>query len=320
MLNSNLTSKSLLLAALISFTACKQKETTVSSEETNPKYQLSLAQWSMNKQIRNGSMDPFDFAKRASEMGFEGIEYVNQLYRPHFENAESPEAGMQSFIEKSLAASEAHNVRNVLIMIDGEGNLSAEDEAERNQAVENHKRWVDAAAALGCHSIRVNLHGSSDPDTWLETSVLGMKALGAYALDKGINIIVENHGGLSSNAAKLSEVLKAVDMPNCGSLPDFGNFCMASEYGSTGERTCTDEYDKYLGVEELMPYAKAVSAKTYTFDEQGNERDIDYAKMMQIVKASGYEGFIGVEFEGDELTEEEGIIASKALIEKSLLQ
>jgi len=196
--------------------------------------------------------------------------------------------------------------------------LAAVDEAERKEAVENHYKWVDAAAALGCHSIRVNLNGSQDPEVWVSASVDGLTQLATYAKDKNINIIVENHGGPSSNAAMLASIMEEVNMDNCGTLPDFGNFCIKREAGDYYESKCLEEYDKYQGVEELMPYAKAVSAKSYNFDAEGNETIIDFAKMMKIVKDAGYSGYIGVEYEGSELSEEEGILATKKLLEELL--
>jgi sugar phosphate isomerase/epimerase len=155
-----------------------------------------------------------------------------------------------------------------------------------------------------------------EPDAWTKASVDGLTQLSTYAKDKNINIIVENHGGPSSNAAMLAEVMKQVNMDNCGTLPDFGNFCIKREAGDYYESKCLDEYDKYQGVRELMPYAKAVSAKSYNFDEEGNETVIDYAEMIKIVKEAGYSGYVGVEYEGNELSEEAGILATKELLEK----
>ncbi|MBT8312308.1 MAG: TIM barrel protein, partial [Flavobacteriaceae bacterium] len=174
-----------------------------------------------------------------------------------------------------------------------------------------------AAAGMGCHSIRVNLSGSQDPDEWVANSVDGLTQLATYAKEKNVNVIVENHGGLSSNAALLAKVMQTVNMENCGTLPDFGNFCIRRNDPSDYSKGCAEQYDIYQGVEELMPYAKAVSAKSHNFDEAGNETEIDYAKMLQIVKDAGYSGFVGVEYEGNELGEEAGIIATRDLILKS---
>lgn len=306
----------LLLSLACSLSSCKnnnaQEEPVLAvTEETNEDlfFKLSLAQWSLNEPIFAGELDPMDFAQKANEYGFEGIEYVNQFYTPLFKDAEDPKAALQSVLDTLKAKSEKYGVQNVLIMVDGEGDLATNNEAERNMAVENHKKWVDAAEFLGCHSIRVNLFGSNEPEEWKENATAGLSKLSEYAAAKNINVIVENHGGLSSNAELLTEVIEEVNMENCGTLPDFGNFCIKREDG-----TCAEEYPKYKGVEELMKNAKAVSAKSYDFNNAGEETSIDYSRMLQIVKDAGYNGFIGVEYEGDRLSPEAGILATKELL------
>ncbi|MDY7395755.1 sugar phosphate isomerase/epimerase family protein [Aureibaculum sp. 2210JD6-5] len=300
----------LIVATLI--TSCKKStpktdETTenVSIEEKAPFFKLSLAQWSLHRAIRNEkTLDPLDFAKKAKELGFEGIEYVSGLYSDNLKTM-----GMEALQDSLKAKSEAHGVKNVLIMVDGEGNLASTDEKERNEAIENHKKWVDAAAFLGCHAIRVNLSGAKEKEAWIESSVKGLGKLAEYGATKNINVIVENHGGFSSNAEMLSEVMTKINMDNCGTLPDFGNFCITKEDGE-----CVDSYDNYKGTEILMKHAKAVSAKSYDFDAEGNETKLDYPRLLQIVKDAGYTGFIGVEYEGNRLSEEEGIQATKDLL------
>ncbi len=301
--------------------SCKnnnKKESTDSQEETtisnDPFFKLSLAQWSLNKPIFAGELDPMDFAKKANEMGFEGIEYVSGFYAEKIKNAENPETAMQETLDLLKAASEKHGVENVLIMVDGEGELASPEPEIRNKAVDNHKKWVDAAEFLGCHSIRVNLFGTDDKDEWKETATDGLSKLAEYASEKNINILVENHGGFSSNAALLAEVMEAVNMKNCGTLPDFGNFCLKREGGEQWEAKCIEEYPKYKGVQEMMPYAIAVSAKSYDFNEEGQETTIDFAQMLEIVKEAGYTGFIGVEYEGENLSPEEGIKATRDLL------
>ena len=284
---------------------------TTENEAAAPFFQLSLAQWSIHKMIREDKVDPYTFAEKAKNWGFTGLEYVSQLYNPELEEAGYSEEAMAAFVEKSNAEAEKYGLENVLIMIDGQGNLAVSDENERNETIEKHKKWVDAAAAMGCHAVRVNLNGSNDPDEWIQNSVDGLTKLSTYAKTKNINVLVENHGGLSSNGALHAEVMKKVDMDNCGTLPDFGNFCIKRKEGTWD---CEEMYDIYKGVEELMPYAKAVSAKSHNFDEDGNETEIDYAKMLKIVKDHGYTGFIGVEYEGSELDEEAGILATKELL------
>lgn len=314
--------------AFFGFYSCKQKpkkeeadETAaelVAEEESKPEIKMSLAQWSIHKMILEEGVDPYTFAEKANEWGFQGLEYVSQLYNKELQAADFSEEAMNSWVEKSKAESDKYGLKNLLIMVDGQGDIALPDEAERTKAVENHYKWVDAAAALGCHSIRVNLNGSMDPEVWMPASVAGLTQLATYAKDKNINIIVENHGGPSSNAEMLAEVMEKVGMDNCGTLPDFGNFCIKRSEGDYYSSECVEEYDKYKGVKELMPYAKGVSAKAYNFDEEGYETMIDYPRMMDIVLDSGYEGFVGVEYEGSELSEEEGILATKELLEKVL--
>lgn len=308
--------------SLLGMTACKGKTEKTSDvdnqmSEITPFFKLSLGQWSINQMIRNGGVDPYTFAEKAKGWGFTGLEYVNQLYRNTLEPAGySPEA-MQEFVDKCNAEAEKHGVQNVLIMIDGEGNLAVTDEAERIAAVENHYKWVDAAAAMGCHAIRVNLAGSDIVEEWIPNSVDGLTRLATYAAEKNINVIVENHGGLSSNGELVAKVMTQVGMDNCGTLPDFGNFCIRRNDPANYGSGCAEEYDIYKGVTEMMPFAKAVSAKAHDFDADGNETHIDYVRMLQIVKDAGYTGFIGVEYEGNELGEPEGIIATRDLMLKA---
>ena len=283
-------------------------------------FKLSLAQWSLHKMMQSGEMDPVDFAQKASELGFTGIEYVSALYEDNLKKGDDPGKAMQDLLLLLKQKSEQHKVENVLIMVDGEGHLAELDDEKRNMAVENHKKWVDAAAFLGCHSIRVNAHGEGSEEEVAEAAVKGLSALAAYASEKGINVIVENHGGYTSNGKWLAGVMEKVNLPNCGTLPDFGNFCINVSYGSINAEECEDVYDIYQGVAELLPYAKGVSAKTYDFDEQGNQPLIDYVRMLQIVRDAGYKGYIGVEYEGDNLGEIEGIEATRALIMRAAAQ
>jgi sugar phosphate isomerase/epimerase len=277
-------------------------------------FKLSLAQWSLHRMIQKNGMDPFLFAMKAKEMGFEGIEYVNALYFKYLEKFSSKSKGMDAFIHEALKRSNEYNINNVLIMIDGEGNLAVEDDKKRKEAIDNHYMWIDAAAALGCQSVRVNLRGSDDPEKWINISSDSLAELSEYAKKQNINVLVENHGGLSSKANLLVKAIEKTGMDNCGTLPDFGNFCITKDRSRPKGDNCNEEYDRYLGVTEMMPHAKAVSAKSHDFDENGNEKYTDYKRILKIVKDSGYEGYIGVEYEGDNLGEEEGIIATRDLL------
>lgn len=254
-------SQLLILSFLLvsfTFTSCKdnnnkeqQGETAnVDSTATDSLFfKLSLAEWSLNKPIFAGELDPMDFAEKAHEYGFEGLEYVTAFYAQRIKDAEDPEAEMQAVLDTLKAKSEEFGLRNLLLMVDAEGDLAANDSVARNQAVENHKKWVDAAAFLGCHSIRVNLFGSDEAEEWKTNSIDGLSKLATYAEDKDINILVENHGYLSSDADLLVEVMKGVGMENVGTLPDFGNFCLKREGGERWEAKCIEEYPRYEGVE-----------------------------------------------------------------------
>lgn len=319
-MNSQFSQKifALLFIGAITLHGCKktEKETiTVENEKTDsivkaePFFKLSLAQWSLHRAIRETkTLNPFDFAQKAKEYGFEGVEYVSQLYRDQIS-----EMGIEAVVDTLKSKSAEYGVENVLIMIDGEGDLASPDTKVRDAAVDNHKKWVDAAQALGCHSIRVNLSGSSDPEVWHNASVDGLGKLADYAAIKNINVIVENHGGLSSVPPKLIAVINEINQPNVGTLPDFGNFCI--QYGDNG---CAEQYpDIYEGIELLMTKAKGVSAKSYDFNDEGYETKLNYPRLLQIVKDSGYEGYIDVEYEGSRLSEEEGIFGTKALLLKA---
>lgn len=306
-----------LLFSVVLFSCKKGNNAKTEAEvvETNineaPFFKLSLAQWSIHKYINEEGGDPFQFAAMAKDMGFEGLEYVSQLYSKEIEKL-----GFDKVIDSLKTLSYSNGMQNVLIMVDGEGDLADTDLEVRNQAVENHKKWVDAAQKLGCHSIRVNTFGTNDPIDWMESVVDGLQKLSRYAATKNINVICENHGWLSSDAPKLMEAIKFVGMPNCGTLPDFGNWCIKREEGTTWG-TCVEEYhDKYEGIKLMLPAAKGVSAKSYDFDENGNETTLDYQRIIQLVKDSGYTNYIGVEYEGDEMGEKEGILATKALLLK----
>jgi sugar phosphate isomerase/epimerase len=313
----------LILFLSLGIYSCKDQKSENENTETSevqaqenaePFFKLSLAQWSLNKPIFAVELDPMDFAEKANEMGFEGIEYVSSFYAQQIKEAENPEEAMQKVLDTLKAKSEEFNVENVLIMVDGEGELASPNQAEREKAVGNHKKWVDAANFLGCQSIRVNLFGSEEPGEWKASATEGLKALSQYAAEKNVNVLVENHGYLSSDAALLVEVIEEVNMENCGTLPDFGNFCLKREGGERWEAKCIEEYPKYQGIKEMMPYAKAVSAKSYAFNDEGEETTLDYERILKIVQDAGYTGFVGVEYEGENLSPEKGIEATKELL------
>ena len=286
------------------------------SSEKDAKNKISLAQWSMNRSFFSGKKDAHDFAVYAANMGFSGVEFVNQFYFDQLKNGTTSSKNVSSLAKTLNLRAKDNDISNVLIMVDLEGNLADSSSKVIKTAIEQHKKWVELAAEIGCHSIRVNLAGEKDPQRWIDKSVEGLTGLCGFAKTMDINIIVENHGGLSSNGSLLAKVMKKTNLDNCGTLPDFGNFCIAHSLGN--EPTCEEWYDMYKGVAELMPYAKSVSAKSYDFDDNGNETKIDYAKMMKIVKQNNYDGYIGVEYEGSRLGEKQGILATKNLIQHLL--
>lgn len=297
--------------AALGFASCKNNPADKAASATAPFFKLSLAQWSIHRAIREQGVSPYDFAKLAKGWGFEGLEYVNQLYTD-VTKSEQPEEAMQNFIARSNEEAAKYGLQNLLIMIDGEGDLSSSDEEKRIQAIENHKKWIVAANSMNCHSVRLNLYGENDPALWKQNSIASLTALATFAQPYNINIMVENHGSLTSQADLLMEAINGTGMANCGTLPDFGNFCI--ERGPN--YSCVKVYDRYKGTTEMMPKAFGVSAKSHDFDAAGNETNTDYIRMLKIVKDAGYSGYIGVEYEGNTLSEEEGIIATRDLLLK----
>jgi len=302
-------------AILLGLNSCKNIPAKKTTEVEAPAYKISLAQWSINKMIREDKVSPYEFASLASKWGFEGLEYVSQLYTD-VTKSDDPNAAIKLFVQKNNELSAKFGLKNILIMVDDEGNLATRNEVERLTAIENHKKWINAAAAMDCHSIRINLFGETDPELWKSYSKLSLIALSEYALPLNINIIVENHGYLSSDAGLLMALINEVNMTNCGTLPDFGNFCLKRENNELWNAPCTESYDNYKGVAEMMPRAFAVSAKSYDFDGEGNETTLDYQRLISIVKSNGYDQYIGIEYEGSRLSEEEGILATRDLLLK----
>lgn len=295
-------------AAFTFLTACRNK--TMAEKESTTGLKISLAQWSLHNTLFAKKLDHLDFAKKAVEsFDIHAIEYVSQFFADKATDA-------TYLAEMNKRASDL-GVTQLLIMVDGEGGLAELDDATRKVSVENHYKWVNAAKTLGCHSIRVNAYGASDDRKALHSSAVdGLGSLAIYAQSIGINVLVENHGGLSSDGQWLSSVIDEVDMANCGTLPDFGNFCLRHQVNASGDYTCIEQYDRYRGLGELIVHAKALSAKSYDFDDEGNETTIDYTKMMNIVKGSSYSGYVGIEYEGARLSENEGIAATKKLLER----
>ncbi|CCH53977.1 Xylose isomerase domain protein TIM barrel [Fibrisoma limi BUZ 3] len=284
---------------------------TVFAEPTAKKmfFDISLAEWSLHKSIRAGKLTNLDFpAVAKNEFGISIVEYVNQFFMDKAKDT--------AYLNDLLKRCKDNGVTNHLIMIDGEGGLAETDAAKRNEAVEKHKKWVECAKYLGCKTIRVNSFGRGTAEDVAKAAVEGLGKLGEFAKPMNINIIVENHGGYSSNGQWLSGVMKQVNMKNVGTLPDFGNFCIKRSDGTEWGGKCTEEYDRYKGVAEMMPFAKGVSAKTHEFDANGNCIETDYNRILKIVKDSGFRGIAGIEYEGEKLDEYAGIKKTKELLER----
>ena len=262
-------------------------------------FKISLAQWSLHRALFKKDLDNLDFAKTAKlDFGIGAVEYVNQFFKD--------KAKDRAYLGEMLKRSRDLGVENRLIMCDGEGALGDPDEAKRLQAVENHYKWVEAAKFLGCKMIRVNAQSHGEYDEQMKLAADGLRKLTEFGAKAKIAVVFENHGGLSSNGQWLTGVIKMVNHPMCGTLPDFGNFLVSKD----------EEYDRYQGVAEMMPFAKAVSAKSNDFDERGEEIHTDYHRMIKIVLDAGYNSFLGIEYEGDNMSEPDGIRATKKLLER----
>ncbi len=286
------------------------------------RFSISLAQWSLHRtffgnalaagfgafgqalrtdpeSVLQGDRHPLEFAAIArNEFGIGAIEYVNTFFYGHAKDS--------AYLDELRRRADDNGVTSLLIMIDAVGALGAPDDATRAASIENHRPWLAAAKHLGCRAIRVNAASSGAKAEQQKLAADGLSALAAHAAIEGLDVLVENHGGWSSDGAWLAGVIRMADQPNLGTLPDFGNFRVSSD----------NIYDRYLGVTELMPFAKAVSAKSYDFDDAGNETTIDYPRMMKIVLDAGYRGYVGVEYEGSRLSEFDGIRATQHLLEK----
>ncbi len=261
-------------------------------------FKISLAEWSLHRKLFAGDLDNLDFPAYAKDhFGFEAVEYVNQFF-PSVKDA---------YINTLKSHAAGAGVKNVMIMIDGEGDLGELYTPKRLRTVERHYPWIDAAKLLGCHAIRVNARGQGPAEQVAAAATDSLRLLCEYGADRDMNVIVENHGGYSSIGTWLTGVIENVGMSNCGTLPDFGNFRVNEN----------EEYDRYKGVRELMQYAKGVSAKSHSFDNEGNEKSIDYYRMLKIVKKAGYTGYIDVEYGGTDLSEDAGIRATLALLKKA---
>lgn len=305
----NRTAQASAAISLFGMYACKnekKEEKVLEALVKDPSlfFKISLAQWSLHRALFDKKMDHLEFAAKARSFGCEGLEYVNSFFKD--------KAKDMDYLKEMNARANSEGQQNVLIMIDGEGNLADADNANRFQAIENHYKWVEAAHFLDCHAIRVNLGGGVDKVEAAKAGVDSLTKLSDFAKGSNISVLVENHGGFSSNGEWMTGIFSQIENKNCGTLPDFGNFCINKDENGI----CVEEYDRYKGISELLPFAKAVSAKSYAFDKNGDETTIDYLKVMKMVKEVGYTGFVGVEFEGDGVSEDKGIELTRDLLIK----
>ncbi len=283
------------LAGCATPTASTTHASATTKGQKKPWFAISLAEWSLNQALFGKKLDHLDFPKLArTEFGIEIVEYVNQFFKDKAKDAK--------YLADLKKRCEDHGVRSHLIMVDGEGDLGHADPKERLKSVENHYKWFEAAKTLGCTQVRVNAHSTGSFMDQAERCADGLRWLAEFAQPLGLNVLVENHGGLSSNGKWVAAVMKKVNRPNCGTLPDFGNF--------------DKDYDRYLGIEEMLPWAKGVSAKSHDFNAQGDEMHTDFRRMLRMVKAVGFRGIVGVEWEGKSLDEYAGIKATKRLLER----
>lgn len=332
---------STLLAAGGLVASCERKPTeeelaaAAAEAAEKARFKVSLAQWSLHRALKGGDLDNLEFPRVAKEIcGIDAVEWVNQFF-----SVDGGDLGAQpkdaAYLSEMKNRTDEFGVKNVLIMCDRVGNLGDPDETKRSNAVTGHFSWVEAAKSLGCHAIRVNAASdrSLSPEVQRDLCVDGLSRLCEFAEPLEMNVIVENHGGLSSNGGWLASVMTGVKFDNCGTLPDFGNFYVAKNRGKPeqyakdkaiyeGDDLYTEnkgglEYDRYRGMADLMPYAKGVSAKSHDFNDQGEEVHTDFLRMMKIVSDADYRGYVGVEYEGKETPEIEGIKMTKALLEKT---
>ena len=286
------------------------KAATPGFKSANIGPKISLAQWSLHRALEAGDLKAVNFPRVAKkEFGISAVEYVNAFYTDELRNP--------SFWDTLKKDTDAEGVQNLLIMVDDEGELGAAQKPERTRAVDQHRRWIEAAHRLGCDAIRVNAFGKGDRKALREALIDGLGTLAEAGSEAGINILVENHGLHTSDAGFMTGIIEAVNNPFLGTLPDFGNWCLNKEWGGTQRGSCTDSYDPVKGLQQMLPFAKGVSAKSYDFDQDGNETTLPYKALLQEVKDFGFTGYIGIEYEGERLSEAQGIRATKALIEKT---
>ncbi len=293
----------LSLAAILCF-GCASNSTFKSKA---PK--LTLGQWTFNKELRSGAMTNQQFIRKAADLGFDGIDYVNAFFKNKVDN--------KPFLDSLKTTARKAGIKQVLILLDGLGELAAEEPGARKFSIDEHKKWIDAAQYLGCYGVRLNIHGKGTPEQIKDRAIASVKELQKYAATKNIQLLIENHGGISNNGDWLLSLMKELNPYAVHALPDFDNWCWERDRDDYYSGSCIKRFDRYDGMTKLMPYARAVSAKAFQFDSQGLEPNIDFYRMMDIIKASGYKGYIELEYEGEDLDASQGIALTRLLAIKA---
>jgi sugar phosphate isomerase/epimerase len=283
-------------AAGLSLSSSLPKLLQAAPQNNNLFFKLAVSQFSFASQFWTQQLKPLDFPAKAKELGIPGLDYCSMFF--------ADKAKDQTFLNELKKRSADAGCYNLRIMVDGEGVLGDLDNTVRTKAIENHYKWIDAASTLGCPMIRVNVEGEGKPEDVATAAVDSLGRLIDYGRKQNVDVIVENHVGISCNAAWLAGVMKQVNNPHCGTLADFGNFCVNRTKPETMDiagymkTKCLEEYDRYKGITELMPFAKGVHAKTHLFNPDGTDTETDFTRMFKIIKDSGFSGWVSIEYEG----------------------
>ena len=291
---SSLTRRQFLVQTGLVGSALAVTPRLLGAEDQEPLFKISLAQWTINRELKSGKIDNLNFAKIAHDHGIQAVEYVNQFFMD--------KAHDKAYLDEMKKRAEDLGVKSLLIMCDREGNIGDPDNAKRAKTIDNHRKWLDAAQFLGCHSIRVNAGSAGSWEEQVRLAADGLARLTALGAEQGLNVIVENHGGLSSDADWLAEVITKVNHPRCGTLPDTGNFRVRQG----------KSYDSYRGVAKLMKWAKGVSIKDTVWDDSENQSPMDFERMLKLVLATGFRGYCGIEYGGFE-----GLNAAREKLERT---
>ena len=259
---------------------------------------VSLQQYSFRSMLvgKSPELSTLDYPKFAVEnFGINALEYFNGFFEDR--------SGDQKYFNELRQRCDDLGVENQLMLCRNKRAIDDADSSIRAAAAKDYLPWLEASHTLGCHSIRVDCRSVGDADEVLKQAVDGLHRICDLAKPYGIDIIVENHGNHSSNGKWLASLMRQANRENLGTLPDFGNF---------------HEYDRYKGVRETLPWARVVCAKIHEFTPEGQAANTDFLKMIRIIKDSGYEGYIAIEYEGEKPSPVEGVRLAQQLIAATL--